>query len=82
MNDPFDPATYQPQYRALAGFALAHGLPLARFEALLDQATLAAIDARLVGIPEAADWRVHLVYDACWARYGSFGRVVEALGDF
>ena len=82
MISPFDPATYVPQYRALAGFAMAHQLEIGRFEALLDADTLAAIDASLVGVPDGPSWRLHLVYDACWSRYGSLSKVAEALGDF
>jgi len=78
----FDPKAYSPHYGGLAGFAMAHNVGLARFEALLDPSVLADIDARLLGVPAARSWKRHLVYDACVARYGSYGRVIEALGNF
>lgn len=81
MTTTFDPTTYVPRYGPLAGFALAQGVGLTRFEALLTPAELAGIDARLVGLADAAGWRQHLIYDACVARLGSWGKVVEALGE-
>jgi hypothetical protein len=78
----FDPTTYSPRYGALAGFALAHDLKIDRFEKLLDQKVLDGIEASLVGVDDAPGWRMHLIYDACIDRYGSFGGVIEGLGDF
>lgn len=81
MTTAFDPTAYVPHRNsgALAGYALAHEVDLARFAALLDAETLAALDARLVGVPDAAGWRRHLIFDACIARLGSWGAVIDAL---
>lgn len=81
MTTTFDPTTYVPHRSTstLAGFALAQEIELARFAALLDASTLAALDASLVGVPDAAGWRRHLIFDACIASLGSWGAVVDAL---
>lgn len=85
MTTPFDPKTYVPTSAAgaLAGFSSAHDVPLRRFEDLSSDAELKEIDTALreSADPQARDWRHWLVFDACVARFGGMGGVVEALGD-